>query len=307
MKASNNGYSQSMYSLAGLIMDNANIDDRLAYDWMLKATKVAEPLNKAFYGMGVFYEYGVGVAKNLVAALDWYKKARDNNVPDAEQKIKDLEYKINVISSDSQTSTNKSNLEDNKSNVNDNNRSYNYISNDSINNNNFYNYALHNNINNNIINNNIINNIPEVRDISNSYIPETFGKSIDYSNPINFQSEAFGIYIEREKLEVRPRKLNLNSSSIITTINYTHKEVKEINTINNSDHNNKETINNNNLNNNFSEINETPKFSNKKRYRGKNDSSTGVKTCPTTNSSNRLKKAVPVVNKNIKKKKLNLN
>ena len=45
----------------------------------------------------------------------------------------------------------------------------------------------------------------------------------------------------------------------------------------------------------------------KKRYRGKNDSSTGVKTCPTTNSSNRLKKAVPVVNKNIKKKKLNLN
>ena len=199
------------------------------------------------------------------------------------------------------------NINMNMNNVNDNNRSYNYISNDSINNNNFYNYALHNNINNNIINNNIINNIPEVRDISNSYIPETFGKSIDYSNPINFQSEAFGIYIEREKLEVRPRKLNLNSSSIITTINYTHKEVKEINTINNSDHNNKETINNNNLNNNFSEINETPKFSNKKRYRGKNDSSTGVKTCPTTNSSNRLKKAVPVVNKNIKKKKLNLN
>ena len=89
------------------------------------------------------------------------------------------------------------NINMNMNNVNDNNRSYNYISNDSINNNNFYNYALHNNINNNIINNNIINNIPEVRDISNSYIPETFGKSIDYSNPINFQSEAFGIYIER--------------------------------------------------------------------------------------------------------------
>ncbi|KAL6625018.1 HCP-like protein, partial [Neocallimastix sp. 'constans'] len=123
MKASNNGYSQSMYSLAGLIMDNANIDDRLAYDWMLKATMVTEPLNKAFYGMGVFYEYGVGVAKNLVAALDWYKKARDNNVPDAEQKIKDLEYKINATLSDnSQTSSDKSNLEDNKTNVNSNNR-----------------------------------------------------------------------------------------------------------------------------------------------------------------------------------------
>ena len=32
-----------------------------------------------------------------------------------------------------------------------------------------------------------------------------------------------------------------------------------------------------------------------------------MKTCPTTNSSNKLKKAVPVVNKNIKKKKLQLN
>ncbi|ORX81027.1 HCP-like protein, partial [Anaeromyces robustus] len=78
LQASNNGYSQSMYSLAGLIMNNADIDDRLAYEWMLKATRVADPLNKAFYGMGVFYEYGVGVARNLKVALDWYKKAKEN-------------------------------------------------------------------------------------------------------------------------------------------------------------------------------------------------------------------------------------
>ncbi|OUM61734.1 hypothetical protein PIROE2DRAFT_44942, partial [Piromyces sp. E2] len=87
LEASNNGYSQSMYSLAGLIMNNAEYDDRLAYDWMLKATKVAEPLSKAFYGMGVFYEYGVGVAKNLASALDWYKKAKDKNVQDADKKV----------------------------------------------------------------------------------------------------------------------------------------------------------------------------------------------------------------------------
>ena len=62
------------------------------------------------------------------------------------------------------------------------------------------------------------------------------------------------------------------------------------------------------INNNLSEINETPKFSGKKRLRAKNDNSTGAKTCPTTNSnsSNKLRKAIPVVNKSIKKKRLQL-
>ena len=145
--------------------------------------------------------------------------------------------------------------------------------NDSINTNNFYNYALHNNINNNIINNNIINN---------SYIPETFGKSLDFSNPINFQPEAFGICIKKFELKLKPRKIDLN-------------EKKNINM--------KEAINNN-----FSDINETPKFSNKKRLRTRNDNSTGIKTCPTTNSNsaNKLRKAMPLVNKYIKKKRLQL-
>ena len=165
------------------------------------------------------------------------------------------------------------------SNIKNNTNNNSILSNDFINNNNnFYNYALHNNINNNIINNNIIN--------SPSYIPETFGKSLDYSNPINFQPEAFGIYIKKEKLKIDIRKLNLNSE----------KEINDKNNINND-------------NNNFGEFNETPKFSNKKRLRPKNENSnsTSVKTCPTTNSSNKIKKAITVVNKNIKKKKLQLN
>ena len=160
-------------------------------------------------------------------------------------------------------------------NNNENNGYNNYMNNnnDSISTNNFYNYALHNNINNNIINNNIINN---------SYIPETFGKSLDYSNPMNFQSEAFGICIKKYELKYKPRKLNLNEKE--------NANMKEA------------------INNNFSEINETPKFSNKKRLRTKNDNSTGVKTCPTTNSNsgNKLRKANPVVNKHIKKKRLQL-
>ena len=104
---------------------------------------------------------------------------------------------------------------------------------------------------------------------------------MDYSNPINFQPEAFGIYIKKEKLKIDTRKINLIYD--------------------------KEITNKDNINNNIEEINETPKFSNKKRLRTKNENSTSVKTCPTTNSSNKLKKAISVVNKNIKKKKLQLN
>ena len=180
-------------------------------------------------------------------------------------------------------------LNNNNNNINNDNAGYNntYINNnnintinnintnnnDSINTNNFYNYALHNNINNNIINNNIINN---------SFLPETFGKSLDFSNPINFQPEAFGICIKKFELKLKPRKIDLNDKKNIN--------IKE------------------EINNNFSEINETPKFSNKKRLRNKGEGSTGIKTCPTTNSNsaNKLRKAMPLVNKYIKKKRLQL-
>ena len=158
-------------------------------------------------------------------------------------------------------------------------------------NNNFYNYALKNN------NININNNLSQVHDFSTSYIPETLGKSIDYNNPINFQSEAFGIFIKKEKLKSEERKINLN---LITR----NTNTVIINNINNNE-------NNSNIKeisgNNYNDLNETPKFSNKKRLRSKNDSSAGIKTCPTTNSSNRRKKGVSVVNKNIKKKRLQLN
>ena len=164
-------------------------------------------------------------------------------------------------------------------NKNYNNKCYNYINNGP---NNFYSYAL----NNNSIN--INNNLSQVHDFSTSYIPETFGKSIDYNIPINFQSEAFGIYIKKEKLKIEERKINLNLNSN-NNKNINNSKVKEI------------------LANNFDDLNETPKFSNKKRLRTKNESSAGIKTCPTTNSSNRRKKGVSIINKNIKKKRLQLN
>ena len=159
------------------------------------------------------------------------------------------------------------------------NYSCNYISNE---NNNFYNYTLYNNINNNI---NINNNFSHVHDFSISYIPDTFGKSIDYNNPINFQAEAFCIYIYKNKLKMEERNINLN--------------IVNNNIINNNGINIKNVINNN-----PNDLNETPKFSNKKRLRSKNEDSDTLGIYPTT--SNGRRRRVSYVNKNIKKKKLKL-
>ena len=165
-----------------------------------------------------------------------------------------------------------------------------FINNDT---NNFYNYALNGNNSQN-------NNLSQVHGFSTSYIPETFGKLIDYNNPANYESEAFCIYIKKDKLQIEGRKINL-------LVNKVNNNIKSKNNF--SDNNN--IINNINkkevLDNYFKDFNETPKFSNKKRLRGKNDNSAGIKTCPTTNSSNRRKKSVSVINKNIKKKRLELN
>lgn len=166
-------------------------------------------------------------------------------------------------------------------NKNYNNNCLDYINNTS-NSNNFYNYALNNNINNNI---NINNNYSEVHNLLS-----TFGKSIDYNNPINFQSEAFGIFIKKDKLKIEGRNINLhlvNNNKIMNKVD-----------------NDKREKNDNNI---IKDLNETPKFSNKKRLRGKNENSGDMKTCPTTNSSKRRRKGVSVVNKNIKKKRLQLN
>ena len=213
------------------------------------------------------------VCNSLCRCLDCKNKIYGNNINNnITINNEKVNYNMNNNNNNENSGYNNyiSNMNNNINAINNMNSNNN---NDSINTNNFYNYALHNNINNNIINNNIINN---------SYLPpETFGKSLDYSNPINFQPEAFGICIKKDELKLKPRKICLNNND----------NMKEA------------------LNNNFSEINETPKFSNKKRLRAKNDNSTGVKTCPTTNSNsaNKLKKAMPLVNKYIKKKRLQLN
>ena len=138
-----------------------------------------------------------------------------------------------------------------------------------------------NNINNNEIKN---NNIPEFQDFSGSFFPNNENENenvnesnkIDFRLPSNYQTEAFGINVRKDQLKMVLRELDLND---VPLINY----------------------------GNNNELNATPKFSKRKRMRSKNESG-NLKTCPTTNSSNKKGRSLSAsVNKNIQKKKLNLN
>ena len=138
-----------------------------------------------------------------------------------------------------------------------------------------------NNINNNEIKN---NNIPEFQDFSGSFFPNNENENenvnesnkIDFRLPSNYQTEAFGINVRKDQLKMVLRELDLNDAPLI---NY----------------------------GNNNELNATPKFSKRKRMRSKNESG-NLKTCPTTNSSNKKGRSLSAsVNKNIQKKKLNLN
>ena len=132
--------------------------------------------------------------------------------------------------------------------------------------------------NNSIQNNNLI----EVRDFSASFLRNDENvndniNKIDYRLPCNFQPEAFGIFVRKEKLDLNERNIDLKIIS---------SDIK--------------------IKNNY-EINATPKFSKRKRIRSKNDN-TNLKTAPTTNSSIKKGRSLSSsINKNIQKKKLQLN
>lgn len=112
------------------------------------------------------------------------------------------------------------------------------------------------------------NQIPEYSQ-NNSYRPLILQNTFtrSYIYKNNFQCEAQSVYVSNGSLKLEKRLIELNI---------------------------------------IGDLNKTPKFSNKKRLRPKIDTS-NVKTCPTTNSSRRKRKGHSLVNKNIKKKKLQLN
>ena len=168
----------------------------------------------------------------------------------------------------------------NNTNYNNNNNN-NKITNEKKNN------ILENENNNNIYINKINNN-----NLSNSqnfgiyhFHEQLISKNKDFKNPIHFQFEAFEVYLKKEKLKIDKRKINLSINS--KNVNKNNNEINYLK----EDGKNK--------------FNLTPKFSKKKRERNEEDNS-NMRTCPNTNSLNKKVNGLCNINKNIKKKKLQL-
>ena len=141
-----------------------------------------------------------------------------------------------------------------------------------------------NSIKSNVILEKINNNLTKSKDFPTYNINEKFGKT-DYNNNQNiYQPEAFGIFIKKDKMVINSREILLNSINLISDNDNVIKGDK------------KNCINN---------FHKTPKFSNKKRARIKEENSC-MKTSSITNSSNKKINGINNINKNIKLKELKL-
>jgi len=125
------------------------------------------------------------------------------------------------------------------------------------------------NVNNNEKNINIINNLDENKNIINDIQKNNIqNDNIERIKEISksYSIIAMGIYINNKKIIIQERDIDLNKNKI--------------------------------------NLNTTPKLTNKKRSRAKNENS-NLKTCPTTvSASRRKKKGYSQVNSNVKTKKL---
>ena len=81
------GYSEAQVRYAACLMNasGVNPDPFAAVEWYRKAADQQNPT--AYYSLGVCYENGEGVDRNLDTALEWYGKARDAGVEDAQSAI----------------------------------------------------------------------------------------------------------------------------------------------------------------------------------------------------------------------------
>jgi len=67
------------------------VDDQLANDFFIKAAKHRIP--QAEYHLGIIYRDGRGVAKNLAKADQWFQRARQQGVWEADEVLKTLAFK----------------------------------------------------------------------------------------------------------------------------------------------------------------------------------------------------------------------
>jgi TPR repeat protein len=82
LEGAERGHAESQYQLAEILRRS---NTREAADLLLKAASQGHSI--AQYKLGIKYEIGRGVELSFENALLWYRKAAENGIPDAEQKL----------------------------------------------------------------------------------------------------------------------------------------------------------------------------------------------------------------------------
>ncbi|OMH81190.1 Protein SKT5 [Zancudomyces culisetae] len=91
--AAEKGYALSQMALSGWYLSGAaNVleqSDALAFDWCSKAAE--QNLPRAQFGMGYYYDIGIGVERDLDKAIEWYSLAAKNGNVEAKDRLKKSE------------------------------------------------------------------------------------------------------------------------------------------------------------------------------------------------------------------------
>ena len=85
-----------------------NEETKLAFKWMKNVAQREH--GEAQYYCGFFYENGIGTDKNYIQALYWYKKAVQNGIAEAKERIERFE-KHNESANDNFSKTNKNEID----------------------------------------------------------------------------------------------------------------------------------------------------------------------------------------------------
>ncbi|PVU95067.1 hypothetical protein BB560_005890 [Smittium megazygosporum] len=94
--SANQGFALSQMALSGWYLSGAKgileQSDTLAYDWCLRAANQGLP--RAQFGMGYYYDIGIGVERDLQKAIEWYEKAAASGSAEAKERLQKVRNQL---------------------------------------------------------------------------------------------------------------------------------------------------------------------------------------------------------------------
>ncbi|OMJ28417.1 Chitin synthase regulatory factor 3 [Smittium culicis] len=92
--AADSGFALSQMALSGWYLSGApgvlEQSDNFAFDWCSRAAE--QGLSRAQFGMGYYYDIGIGVERDSEKALQWYRQAANNGSVEAKERLEKADF-----------------------------------------------------------------------------------------------------------------------------------------------------------------------------------------------------------------------